>query len=53
MMKDLSDQGRRAQAECLRAKGHPDWAEDVENGNVEYVDVHWLECLQPGDDWRP
>lgn len=50
-MKDLSEQQRRAQAECLRAKGHPDWAEDVANGDVQY-DPAWLEVLEPGDDWR-
>jgi hypothetical protein len=42
----LSEQGRRAQAECLRLKGWEETARDVEAGNCEfYPDA--LEMLDP------
>jgi hypothetical protein len=42
----LSEQGRKAQAECLRSAGYADDARLVEQGMVDY-DPEWLETLAP------
>jgi hypothetical protein len=46
MKPQLNDQGRRAQAECLRARGYEAEARQVEAGQVEY-DPQALEMLDP------
>jgi hypothetical protein len=46
MAPKLNEQGRNAQAECLRANGYPATARDVEAGLVEFDPGH-LEMLQP------
>lgn len=48
MSKPLNDQGRRAQAECLAAKGYPGDAAAVARGDVDY-DADALEALDPND----
>ena len=47
-MKPLNEQARKAQADCLRAKGYPRDAEYVEQGLVEF-DPEALEMLEPND----
>lgn len=42
----LNEQGRRAQAQCLRRAGYGADAELVEKGLVEF-DADWLESLKP------
>jgi hypothetical protein len=48
MAPQLTEQGIKAQAQCLRANGYDQDARDVEAGNVEF-DPEWLEAGCPRD----